>query len=763
MACKVEDISLQHLEGTDWISVRAINICRNNRLNSLNEIISFYKTNGSFKNLENCGKKIEKELSKICKGFQEHSFDTIIEKIKELDRIKKLVSEFSEDDIKAIDNHIQNLLFKLSVRGRNGLLSLFTGTPQTHELIDKIYSSTFSFSTIRNIGDKTVKELEDFKGELLIFIKKFQLEENVGKSTRPIIITDLDENLTEIVDKLNPFKKAALNRHIEYHISNLSVRAKNGITEFFGSTFSAKEVIEKIYSYSFDFYDIKNIGSKTASELNSFKDEISSFIKTLQFIEDEQLSREYAKLIVKTTFSNLPVDFDEQFENVFDTTGKIKLFKLILFLLEKGHLLNEREKELFHFLYTETKPQSLDKIAKDLDLTRERVRQIKVILEDEIQDYFRFILSFNSQDIINYDITSANHFKIIDDFFVGKINASEDVKFNVRFYSIVFGLFLENSHSVLGDNETISGKRKSPSNNRYKNCYIIDNLIFNSFNFEIFTYEVSLKLSERITETYALHFEGYLLQFVKQDGKHSLSTIKLICEAILFNEFDLVVDNEGYIVFERNIKKPMLDYVLEILEELGEMTKVEDISNAINEKYPGLETNEQSVRSTLQREKGLFIYIGRTSTYGLKKWETENTSLKGGTIRDIAEEYLEKHNNPQHIYDIVRYVKKYRNTSSTSIFRNIQAEENNRFVLFEGGFIGLKNKIYAPDDIVFKRIAGTNFRMEILKKFSGWNYDKVVEYYVQTYDYKPVQVINLFETKIQTGEIFLNPDSTITI
>ncbi len=78
MAYKVEDISLDDLEGTDWVSVRAINICRNNSLNSLNDIISFYKTNGSFKNLHNCGDKTEKELSEICKRFSNHSLDTII-------------------------------------------------------------------------------------------------------------------------------------------------------------------------------------------------------------------------------------------------------------------------------------------------------------------------------------------------------------------------------------------------------------------------------------------------------------------------------------------------------------------------------------------------------------------------------------------------------------------------------------------------------------------------------------------------------------
>src|SRR6185312_11774421 len=274
MPYKVEDISLDDLEKTDWISVRAINICKNNRLTGLNDIISFYRKHGSFKKLESCGDKTEKELSEICKKLSNHSLDLIIEEIKERDELKKLVREFTNDEIEATNKHIEYLTFKLSVRARNGLQSLFNGTPQAIQLIDRIFSSAFSFRTIRNIGDKTVAELDSFTEAFLLFLKKFELQDSSADNTenvRPTIITDLDESFAKIINDFNPFKKAALNRHIEYLISNLKIRARNGMTQFFGETFKAKEIIETIYSYSFDFQEIKNIGSKTVSELNDFK------------------------------------------------------------------------------------------------------------------------------------------------------------------------------------------------------------------------------------------------------------------------------------------------------------------------------------------------------------------------------------------------------------------------------------------------------------------------------------------------------------
>ena len=60
-------------------------------------------------------------------------------------------------------------------------------------------------------------------------------------------------------------------------------------------------------------------------------------------------------------------------------------------------------------------------------------------------------------------------------------------------------------------------------------------------------------------------------------------------------------------------------------------------------------------------------------------------------------------------------------------------------------------------------MVGGNFSKAFLLKFDGWNYDKVVSYYVDIYKYTFVQVINIFEIKIQNREIILNEDKTLTI
>ena len=94
--------------------------------------------------------------------------------------------------------------------------------------------------------------------------------------------------------------------------------------------------------------------------------------------------------------------------------------------------------------------------------------------------------------------------------------------------------------------------------------------------------------------------------------------------------------------------------------------------------------------------KERFVYFGRSSTYGLKKWENELDNFKGGTIRKIAHEYLNAYSSPKHISEISNYILKYRsNSTEYSILQNLKLEENGNFIFFINGYIGLSGKIYA--------------------------------------------------------------------
>ncbi len=637
----------------------------------------------------------------------------------------------------------------LSVRSIN--ICKDAGLTSLKRILD-FYAKKGSFMSIRNCGAKTDKELIEICRKYLSSVPA------------DIVLKEQKESFLDTINSLTPFQKATLNRHFEYLVSNLNVRSYNGLASI-QETLNPKDVFEKIFSERFDFKNIRNIGNKSVEELEKLKLEIIRFVDALQTIQKDQLSKEYTKLILKTTFSNLPENFEEQFENVFDESGKIKLFTLLNFLINSGQMFSEIQQKVFEIIYTcNNECRTLDSIAKDLNISRERVRQVKSKLEEDVQSYFLFVSNLIADDLVNYNISASNLFLTIDKSFTNKINDSECVNFNINFYSIILGVFLKKTHSILGDNEIIYGKRKTANQKKYENCYLINKLLFACFDFETFVTDIYLKVNEKISESYSLQFQGYLYNFLKEDGKAFLKEVYSVCEALIFNEFDLFVDSTGYIYFERTTKKQVHEYCYEILEEASEPMTIDQIANSISSNFPDFNTTAESLRGSLNREKEIFIYFGRTSTYGLRKWESEKENLKGGTIRDIVEEFLTTQNTPKHISEILSYVLQYRpDTNEKSVLSNIKVEESNKFCFYSGEFVGLQIKNYSPNYVDFKKLIGSHFRNSAFNNMIGWSFNDIVNHYVNSFGYKAVQIEFLIKKKIEVGELKFTQENKLTI
>ncbi len=563
----------------------------------------------------------------------------------------------------------------------------------------------------------------------------------------------------DLINELTPFQKVILNRHFEYLISKLSVRTHNGLAKI-SATYDMKEIFEMIFGDNFKFKNIPSIGNGSLEELDKFKSELIRFIAFLQKNEKEQLSKEYAKLILKTTFVNLPDNFNEQYENAFNENGKIKLFTLLKLLIDSGQLLAKNEQQPFLLSYTNVDSNlTLDTIVT---ISKERVRQIKTNLQSEIRNYFLFISNFNPDDLIDYGISIYNTFQIIDDSFARKINENEKVNFNKIFYSIIFEILFKKTHSVLGDKKVLQGERKTNNRRYFQNYYLINSLFNGYFDFEKFIEDFYSKLNEPIEETYSLHFQGYLFSFLKEGIKTITDELLYICETILFLELEVVPNSEGYIEFERSKQKQIHEYCFEILEENSKPMTLEEIIKVFELKYPDINVSEQSIRGNLLREKDIFISFSRTSTYGLRKWEEEKENIKGGSIRDIVEEYLNNEDEPKHISEICVYVQKFRPTTNEKSLRtSIKVDENRHFSFYAGNFIGLKDKKYNNKIKEYKNLVGFYFNKTYFYKFNGWGIDNIVNYFVEQFDYNSIQVKSIINNKIENGELKITIDNKI--
>lgn len=73
------DIPIQQLRILENLSQRTINICNDNGINTLEEILKLKKENFKFSSLRNCGVKTDSELLHLCDKYENYHFLNSIE------------------------------------------------------------------------------------------------------------------------------------------------------------------------------------------------------------------------------------------------------------------------------------------------------------------------------------------------------------------------------------------------------------------------------------------------------------------------------------------------------------------------------------------------------------------------------------------------------------------------------------------------------------------------------------------------------------
>lgn len=765
------DISINELIINESLSTRAVNICVFSKLTTLSKILKYYEVHGSFRNIRNCGSNTDKELRDLCNKYKDY-----------FSNIKDIPGGAANDARLSRNLSLQELsileeLSKTTVRicSQYGLTSLF-------EILE-FYKIGGTFINYIKHGDVIERELVEICRKYQMPVSEVYSNDNTNSE---IIEEDIANTQTDIksnaspeinnndllmkenfeLDKLNSlstFQKATLDKYLLYQVSNLNVRTSNGLKQI-SKTINPNEIYETIFQSGFNFKNIRNIGSYSLKEFEVFKNNLRSYIEVLQSLEIKDLKKEYLRYFILTTFFGLPENFEEKLETMFDEKYKIRVFYLLKCLLESYLFFTKCEKSIFDFSFLHRNNESftLVSVANEQNITRERARQIKVKLEKHIQDYFLFLSQFPNDELVDYGIDGFNLHYIIDYSFIKDINEREKVDFNKTFYAIIFSILLQGTHFVLGDDEVIYGKRNTPNQKKYRNCYLIKYDLKDIFDFNGFMEDMFIKKNSRITQTYHLDLKRHIVLFFKSGIKENLYKVLSICESLILNELDLVLNTNGQIIFERNIRKSLPEYCTEVLEAKSDPMTLEQIKTVIQEKYPNIDLNTTSLRACLVNPKNEFIHFGRSSTYGLRKWETERADIKGGTIRDIVEDYLKIENTPKHISEILNYLLKYRpGANIENIKSNLILEKNNRFRFFSGGFVGLKSIQYPEDTVKLKRIIGTHFRSSEFKKMMGWHFDDIVKYFVNNYDYSAISITYLLKKKIADGKLNFSPDNRL--
>lgn len=610
----------------------------------------------------------------------------------------------------------------LSARTKN--ICEYCDLKDIHSILE-YYWENFDFLKLRNCGAKSNLELIDI---CLKYEKVLYQTKNEFFAEKLILPENTVDPIIEMIDSLTIRQKKIVNNLLETHLNELSIRSSNALRAYFGSNVDIIGIKKILSNQESEIKNMRNVGERSINEINGYVALIIELIELISLFENEtEIMVELFHAYIMRKFSINQTILNEIDKN-YDFSKGIPIFRTIKVLVDKEIIYTQRDKEMFYLgfaYFNDSKVCSIDKLAEFSELTRERSRQVREDIYDNLNETFSFLKGLEFEAINLYGIDVSSNLIIISEEQIFELNQKEDNSFNLLFINKILSILLDNSHSLIGNEENIvlEKMKVKRSSHNWNSTYLIKSELTNIFNFEEFINDIELRLNERIEEDYVLHFEVYMTNFQRKDSLQASLTIIPVLEQILFNEFEMCIDIDNNLIFKRNTIKQVHEYAYEALEALGQPSKVQEICQKVNELYPNYETDENRIRASMQRKTG-FITFGRTSVYGLKEWEEEQ-DIRGGTIRDIVEVFLSTQTDPRHIDEITEYVNRYRKTNSKNVYSNLHMEENSRFVFFKGLNIGLKSKKY--DEYSFTIITNN----QINKKTWDESYSMLEEFVIK--------------------------------
>ena len=577
------------------------------------------------------------------------------------------------------------------------------------EDICNYYNKYKQFDGIKNCGKRSMEELIRISSS--DFFDRLQQEDI------------LNQQLLASFEKLTPLQKEIINSYIQMITANLPLRLKNTLDMYFTEGISLPSFYDFYIQSQEKTIKIKGIGRRNTLDLNIYFDKIKYFIIEISKVEDPDKIMVFKEMCVNQNI--YPI------ENIPTAVTRLGFFKVVDHLLTTPTLFDENKIRLFSNafrFYQDSTGLKLREIGKQMQITHERVRQIRNQVICDLFKKLPVIRAFNDDLLIQGKIDVSGDVISLTPEQVAWINQKSHTNFTENFIYFILCIYLER-YEIVGNLSDVLYPHFSKKKNRHnwKRIYLVSKLLCPYFDWEGFVAAISLLLEAKIDKQYEISLKEKVADFMRE-RMDLLERIAPVVALILKEEFALEVDGDS-IIIPRNTYKQINEYAYEALEALGTPSYVEEIAAKVKELYPETNFTHAGIRSSLKREYG-FVPIGRSSFFGLKKWEATVENFKGGTIRHIVKEFLQQEERPLTLQQITNYLIQYRpNTNSKSVLTNLKADASDTFAFFRNSLIGLKSKAY-PESY------GLEEELPVKKRTWQENYQAMAEF-VRTYKRLP--------------------------
>lgn len=629
------------------ISPRAFNICKAADIGTVGDLIQWHYEDG-LRKLRNCGPYTIKEFEGVIRLVNYKHAIQLLEKLDRyedlpkslkdiiVDNYKRPLLSFSLDCIRSFYDTFGDCkaFYSFFFRGLNELDVRFNnlaGLELKHycyQLLSEIHSSLRK----AELDDTYTYELAVMARTVLWFCDDDFAAELEAKDPdlrvrRKALLEDFSERADQLVNAA-----ASVRRHLIPNYSRAVAMMQ----------LSEGEVRNKLL-------EIRSWGP-TYRTIFLFLAELKETLYWYESIGGDELGN----TVVANKYRYLT---EEQVGFVADFYRQYGYYPMFFLLRERLATTKERVERIFAMAtgLCDGCPKNLAEIGKEMECSRERVRQLMVLAPKDL---------FKDKGWTHYQLDNTLVVSEVDDLF---LNVVDREKVNVPFESF-----------ALVCTEGFPMKTVKVNDLRF--------LVNNRLNVSVVNKVCSEvgRQSRRIRAEIGFIRLDDLLSDVPDDKK---GVYMEALPVIIAKAYGLLVDETGNVVLPPNGVDVVYE-LTEILRGKGRPMSLKELYAELIKRCPEVEhKGYEHVRGKVLRSEAI-VPIGKSSRYTLAEWD----NVYRGSIRDLVVDILKKSKAPMHINEIMEKVlPAFPYTNKGSVTSSLGSDKE-RFVLCGNGYYGLANK-----------------------------------------------------------------------
>lgn len=508
-----------------------------------------------------------------------------------------------------------------------------------------------------------------------------------------------DEIIQELerFGNLKPAVRFRIRQTLKERFNSCSVRTRNCVPYMH----EAEEAIRLLYVYN-PSTRIKNCGAKTHSEICSFLDKFRQDLETeydLRRQEQEEMQPEFSSeeylYLIKGKYDFLDI---EDCRKIAEAESQSEHFPFIYVARKYVELLRHRNRNvriitLSYGIGEETAPRSMDQLASEFSMTRERVRQIigkGITLPPELDEE------------INKNIVSKlDNITSFDDPFWETVSKQYSIDDNATEVCMLVG-------AILSDYTII---QLEPDDCRY----LINKSLLKNSTLKTAYAKLKMSLIQRRLRDEELDIHEYLMCKGKKYHPEYVRLSEVIARNVR-SRFGFEIRDNRWILATQN-KLNNFEAMEEILLEYGRPMRAEDMWEIFCERYPDAGIQKfTSFKAYLVTNKRI-LPRGKTGTYIHDSWE----HYFAGSANEYVAHLITTNKRRYSIDHLIQLIsEEFAPTNRNNVIASLRMDQKREFVIYQDDTVGLRGVVTINDRIPEKKIVrrcSFDRRFEDLKNF----------------------------------------------